>query len=469
MRSSLLRFATSDAQDRPKTDGRGLAGVAAQIRTRLTSGDDDARAQRTALIAFVVRVSSAFVLYATQVVFARMLGGFEYGIFVFVWACVLIIGGIASSGFPLSVARFIPEYTQKREFDLLRGILLTSRALPFLVSTSFALTAALILYFFPDIVKSYYVIPLFLAFVCVPAYTLIDVQDGIGRAHNWILLALVPPYIQRPLLLLVFMVAAYLAGFAATATVAMYCAIAAVWVTAATQTLTMSRSLKTTVDKGPRHHRVAFWFRVSIPICLVDSFFLFMTNTDVLVLSAFRSPEETGAYFAAIKTLAFISFVSFAVAAAAAHKFTEYYTNGDHARLEQFVRDSIAWTFWPSLLGTVLIVALGKPILWLFGSDFVSAYPVMFVVAAGLLVRAAVGPLERLLNVTGHEGTCARIYFAAFLANLVLNLALVPSFGIIGAGAATSLAYMMESILLALFVHRRLGLRVMIWHKNPTA
>ncbi|MCB1493854.1 MAG: polysaccharide biosynthesis C-terminal domain-containing protein, partial [Rhodobiaceae bacterium] len=57
----------------------------------------------------------------------------------------------------------------------------------------------------------------------------------------------------------------------------------------------------------------------------------------------------------------------------------------------------------------------------------------------------------------------------AFFANLILNIILVPSFGIIGAGAATALAYVVESILLANFVHRRLGLRVMIWHKSPTA
>ncbi len=466
-----MRFATSGTQDRSESEGRGLTDLITQIYRligdMLTGADDGARAQRTAILAFIIRVASAFILYATQVVFARILGGFEYGIFVFVWACVLIVGGIASAGFPLSVARFIPEYVQKGDGNHLRGILLTSRLLPFLLSTASALVAAGLIYAFPELVRSYYVIPLFLAFVCIPAYTVIDVQDGMARAHNWIFLALVPPYILRPLLLLSFMLGAHLAGYEATAVTAMYCAIAAVWLTALIQTLSMNRELSKVVDSGPRNHRVSFWVKVSIPICLVDSFFLFMTNTDVLVLSYFRTPEETGAYFAAVKTLAFISFVSFAVAAAAAHKFSEYYASGDHDRLERFARDSIVWTFWPSLAGTILIVALGKPVLWLFGSDFVAAYPVMFVVAAGLLVRAAVGPMERLLNVTGHQGTCAWIYFTAFVANLVLNLALVPTYGIMGAGTATGLAYALEAILLAVFVQRQLGLRVMIWHRSP--
>ena len=39
--------------------------------------------------------------------------------------------------------------------------------------------------------------------------------------------------------------------------------------------------------------------------------------------------------------------------------------------------------------------AFGKPLLWLFGSDFTAGYPAMFVVAIGLLARSAIGPVER--------------------------------------------------------------------------
>lgn len=437
-----------------------------RVRQLLHGEGDGDEAQRVALLAFIIRISSAVVLYASQVIFARWLGGFEYGIYVFVWSCVLIFGGIASLGFPLSVARFIPEYFTRREHDLLRGIMLSSRLVPFFVSTMAALAGALIVFVAPGVVESYYVIPLLLAFACFPAYTLIDTQDGIARARGWILIALIPPYLLRPLLLLALMFVAHVAGAPSTAVTAVYCAIAAVWTIAALQTFVINRRLSKTIEPGPRSHRVGFWVRVSLPICLVDSFYLFMTNTDVLVLSQFRSPEETGVYFAAVKTLALISFVSFAVAAAAAHKFSEYYSNGEHEKLEQFARQSIAWTFWPSVAGTIVILAAGKPILWLFGSGFEAAYPVMFVVATGLLARAVVGPLERLLNVTGHQGTCAWIYFFAFLLNLGLNLVLIPTYGIMGAGVATASAYLVESFLLAVVVNRKLGLHVMIWHKS---
>ncbi len=82
-------------------------------------------------------------------------------------------------------------------------------------------------------------------------------------------------------------------------------------------------------------------------------------------------------------------------------------------------RSTVRWTFWPSLFATVAILALGWPLLRLFGPDFVGAYPAMFVLALGPLARASVGPAERLLTMAGSQRACALVYAAAFTVNLV--------------------------------------------------
>jgi O-antigen/teichoic acid export membrane protein len=171
-------------------------------------------------------------------------------------------------------------------------------------------------------------------------------------------------------------------------------------------------------------------------------------------------------YYAAAKTLALVAFVNFSVAAAATHKFTEYHVAGDRERLAAFLADAIRWTFWPSLAATVLILALGKPFLWLFGPQFVDGYPLMFILAVGLLSRAAVGPVERLLNMLGEQRACALVYAFAFAANLVLCILLIPRLGATGAAIATSCAVVAESTLLFFVTKRRLGLHVLIWGRS---
>ncbi len=149
-------------------------------------------------------------------------------------------------------------------------------------------------------------------------------------------------------------------------------------------------------------------------------------------------------------------------AGATTHKFSEYHVSGDRQRLASFFDETIRWTFWPSLIACVAILAFGRPLLKLFGADFESGYPVMFILAIGMLARAAVGPAERLLNMLGERKQCALVYAAAFVTNLVLCIILIPRIGIEGAAIATSTALVAESILFYCVARRRLGFHLFI-------
>jgi O-antigen/teichoic acid export membrane protein len=183
---------------------------------------------------------------------------------------------------------------------------------------------------------------------------------------------------------------------------------------------------------------------------------------DILTLEHFRSPDEVAVYYAAARLLALVAFVYFAIAGATTHKFTQYHVAGDTERLKKFFGETIRWTFWPSLAACALILAFGKPLLWLFGGSFESGYIVMFILAVGMLSRAAVGPAERLLNMLGERKQCAAVYAGAFAINLGLCLLLIPHFGIEGAAVATSSALAVESIFLYRIAKRRLGFHVFI-------
>ena len=86
----------------------------------------------------------------------------------------------------------------------------------------------------------------------------------------------------------------------------------------------------------------------------------------------------------------------------------------------------------------------------------------MFILAVGMMARAAVGPAERLLNMLGERKQCATVYAIAFAINLALCIVLIPRIGIEGAAVSTSTALVVESIMLYLVAKRRLGFHVFI-------
>jgi O-antigen/teichoic acid export membrane protein len=440
-----------------------LADLLARVRAWRADDSDNSLAQRTAGTAFLIRVGSAAILYLSQVLLARWMGSFEFGVYVYVWTWVLLIGVISDFGLGTAAQRFIPEYIERKAFDLLRGFLYGSRWLASLLATAIAATGALVIWLAAPSLEQYLIVPLYLACACVPLFTLGNMLDGIARSYGWINLAFLPPYILRPLLLLVFFAAAHLSGFAPDATTAMVAAVGSTWVSAILQLVLVRRSLAAIVTPGPRAYDLRAWLGTALPIFMVGSFFLLLTYADVLALQVFRSPEEVAVYYAAAKTLALVAFVNFSVAAAAAHRFSQYHVSGDRERLAAFVADSIRWTFWPSLAATALILAAGLPFLWLFGPGFVQGYPLMFILAIGMISRGSVGPVERLLNMLGEQKACAMVYAAAFAVNIVFCLLLIPRYGATGAAIATTCAVLSESLMLFLVTKRRLGLHVFIW------
>jgi O-antigen/teichoic acid export membrane protein len=225
----------------------------------------------------------------------------------------------------------------------------------------------------------------------------------------------------------------------------------------------LDRRLSRQFAPGPRRYEVLKWFSTAIPIFMVEGFYLLLTYTDVLMLQQFRPPDEVGIYYAAAKTLALVAFVYFSVSAATAPRFSEYHVAGDRDRLAAFLANTIQWTFWSSLIATAVILALGHDVLRLFGPHFVNGYPLLFILAVGLLARAAVGPAERLLNMVGEQRVCALVYATAFAVNVAACVGLIPFLGIRGAAIATAVAMTTESGLLFVVTRRRLGLHACIW------
>jgi O-antigen/teichoic acid export membrane protein len=260
--------------------------------------------------------------------------------------------------------------------------------------------------------------------------------------------------------------AAYLLNFPATAETAVTAVAAALMLTVIGQTFVLNRRLAHAVPPGPKTYEVKTWLSISLPTLIVEGFYLLLTNVDIILLQHFRSPDDVAVYYAAAKTLMLISFVHFAVSAAVGHRFSEYHVTKDHNRLKDILTDSIRWTFWASLAASIVILAMGRPLLSLFGLHFIDGFNLMLILVVGLMARASVGPAERLLNMLGEQRACAAVYATAFVLNMVLCIVLIPRLGVDGAAVATSTALIVESILLFLVTKRRLGFHVFIWGRS---
>ena len=150
-----------------ETPGRAgrLSPAELLARAKVWFADDDhsSVAQRVAGTAFLIRVASAGLIYLSQIALARWMGSFQFGIYVYVWTWVVLIGSLSPLGIGYLAQRFIPEYVAKGDDPTLRGYLIGSRLLCLGAGTGAALAGAALLWMLGDRIPAYYVIPFAIA------------------------------------------------------------------------------------------------------------------------------------------------------------------------------------------------------------------------------------------------------------------------------------------------------------------
>ncbi len=459
-----MRFSAATTADRllPESLAARARPVLAEVDRLFFAPGERGEASRMSAIAFGIRIFSAAIAFLSQVLLARWMGSFEYGIFVLVWTAMVIAGNLSCFGFHTSIIRFIPEFRETRRLDELRGVLLASRLFVLLASTAVAGVGIAAVWAMSGVIEAYYVVPFVLGLICLPMIALSDMLQGVSRAHSWAFSALAPTYITRPILILAFFGAALVTGYQPCAETALIAAILATYSTTLWQFIGVTTRVDRQIPPGPRAVHLRDWFVISLPIFLVESFFFILTNADVLMVGVFMEPHDVAVYFAAVKTLALVHFVYFAVKAGVAQRYAQF-THADPKRLHEFARETVSWTFWPSLFMALVVLVLGEPMLSLFGPGFDAGYPLLFLLVFGVVARAAVGPCESLLTMSGNQNICAAVYALTLVVNIVLSLLLIPQFGLWGAAIATTFSMMFEATALSFTAWRKLGIAMVIF------
>ncbi len=412
-----------------------------------------------AVIVYGLRIFGAFLTFLLQIFLARWMGKYEYGLFALVWSCLIISGELLSFGLYNLIQRLIPEYRIEGKLDLLRGAIWGNAASIVVASiiTCCFLYLGLHLANASGYLSSLYATPLMIALLSLPAFALTDYLSGIGRSYGWMIRAFAPSAIFRPIAIMGLLAGIASFGFNASATVAISVAVITVWVTLFLSIAVTGVKIPETERNGPREYKIPAWIWAALPMMMISSFELLLFNVDVLMISNFLEPDQTGIYFAATKIMAFVAFLNFAIGSAFNRKYAEAHANNDSSVLTSIIQRSACLTFFPSVFMILFILVFNEEILSLFGKGFENAEIVIMPLAIGLLFRSLVGPGERILMMTGQQFSCAIIYLGTVMLDIALNLSLIPKYGIQGAAIATSLSFSFMALMLFLTIKIRLN------------
>ena len=179
----------------------------------------------------------------------------------------------------------------------------------------------------------------------------------------------------------------------------------------------------------------------SMSIALV---FLLMSlyHIDIVMLHRFRADAAVGNYRAALTIAEFLWFVPMAIQTVFVHSTSELWSQNRFRKISELASRTTRYTFLLTAVMAVGLAALADvavPIY--FGTEAEPAITPLLLLLPGALGFALARPI---LAVSQGEGTLrypVAATGAAAAINLVLNLVLIPRFGMQGAAVATSIGY----------------------------
>jgi len=173
------------------------------------------------------------------------------------------------------------------------------------------------------------------------------------------------------------------------------------------------------------------------------------TRMDIILLGYFVSDASVGIYsFAAVCAEGFGQ-ISYVVKQNLDPIIGRLTAAMNIEQLRSLMR-RVALVFVPSILALSLVSVLLFPlIVRLFTDDrFLESWPIFTILLAGIVINAGFRPFQGVFLLTGRPGLHSLFFLTVVLSNAILNVLFIQRLGTMGAAVATSLAYVIESLLI---------------------
>jgi len=389
---------------------------------------------------------------------AWLYGPAQLGFYVLGITLVQMTNLVSQLGMDNGVVRYVAHYAAEGDVRRVRGTVIQALLVTF--GLSVALSGLLFFgagFLADKVFGKPFLETIFAAFsVSVPFFTIMSMALWATQGFQTVKYATYVQYVVRPLINLALIVVFYLFGVQVLGAVAAYILSMALGAILALYYLKRVFPGLLNSEIRPKFESRAL-LAASAPMTVVSLTQQITPWIAVLVLGAFDTVWAVGIYDVGARTANLSTLVLFAFIGIFSPMVSNLYSRGQVQDLAYLYKDVSYWAFTGALVFFLTTALLAQDIMVVFGADFASGWPVVVIIAASQLFSSSVGPTARVLVMTGHQRIVVFSALGSAAAAMVLNLLLVPAFGIFGAAVATAAAVILANAVTLAFVHRLLG------------
>ncbi|GAA4925409.1 O-antigen/teichoic acid export membrane protein [Nonomuraea thailandensis] len=199
-------------------------------------------------------------------------------------------------------------------------------------------------------------------------------------------------------------------------------------------------------------------WRYTAPRSVAGAIQAVFQRVDIVIVAVLAGPAQAAVYTAATRFKVVGQLANQGLAQSVQAGLVRALADGERERAGELYQAATAWLVlltWPVWLA---YAAAAPWVLRLFGPAYGVAVPVALVLAGTMMVATACGMVDVVLTAAGHTGTSLANLLAAIGCTVLLDLALIPAHGALGAVAGWAGGVIVKNLLPLWQLHRRYGL-----------
>ncbi|MGH6736446.1 MAG: polysaccharide biosynthesis C-terminal domain-containing protein [Methyloceanibacter sp.] len=408
----------------------------------------------------LARVAGALAGFVTQVVLARTLHASALGVFYSVTSLAAVVGLMAAHGYPSIAPRFMSRYREQGKEALIAAFVARARkdaAVFAAVATAGALAFAVL---WPSLsLEARFA--LIAAALSIPANAALRLNGSLAAAIRRFALAYLPDTCIRPFLLFGGVLLLIALGVTLTAGNVTWLLTVLFTGLALAQYLLLRKDLPkgdaSRIEAPPR--LVKIWRREAKPLILVALFTFFFADVAILMVTPLMTSADTAIIGLCLKLALLVGFAVQVAHQVVVPDLADAHARKEHGTIRDVVLKALAFPLVITIAAIVVVALWGETLLGIFGPEFTGAKMPLLILLFCQLARAVFGPSVPLLTVIGAQRENAALAVAAIAVLAVCNLALVPTYGVLGAAVAVAIATLFWLAASAVVLARLSGLR----------
>ncbi|MCD6149188.1 oligosaccharide flippase family protein [bacterium] len=390
-------------------------------------------------VSFIFGILGCLIVFLFKLISARYLGPEEYGLYEMIQTILMISIVISLFGISSGIPRFIPLYKKRKQVKLLSGYLNFIFKTPLFIS----LAVCLILFIFSPKITAFFDFPdkftllIKIVIFAIPFKTINQIIQNVFISKKKVFFQTFAEDFLEKVLFLLSIVMVYF--FNLSLLYAVFFLTLSIFVVFVFNLYVLKSKIKLRVSKKIRSEKKE-WLLFSTPLFFSSFFALIIQWSDNVMIGKILDAKSLGIYAIAFSLASFATLLRRIVVKIIMPFIAEHYSSNNSYQIKFMYKKASAWIFQASFFIFITIAVLGKNFLRIFyGKSYEEGYITLILISAGFAIFTAFGINEPFLILYKKTKSIFKVDFSAAILNILLNMILIPIFGINGSATATSL------------------------------